>query len=220
MKLKILFFSFFSFVFLATDLCAQRRFSAAVEAGFTASQLDGDRSAGYSKPGLMAGLRSIVKLKDKTSASVGFLFAQRGAQNQANQLDLYSITLNYLEVPIMYHYNDWLVEDGENDWYRANISGGISYGRLIGTKLKYPGSFAEAVVNPTNPPPGRSNLLNDHDLSLTLGGSIYFSRNFGCSFRWMRSVTFLYNPKKWDPAPLESGLNAHSLSFSLMYRLL
>jgi Outer membrane protein beta-barrel domain len=199
-----------------------RRFGAALEAGLTASQLDGDLAAGYSKLGLMAGVRSMIYLQPKTHLSVGFLFAQRGAQDELRQTDpdIYSITLNYLEVPIMYHYSDWLVQDGDDSYYKANIGAGVSYGRLIGAKLKDTGSFAQLVVNPTNPPAGKDNYLNDQDLSLTIGGNIFFKRNLGFGFRWMRSVTFVYNPRKWDSPPLPSGWNAHSLTFSLVYRVL
>jgi hypothetical protein len=222
MKLNVFFFSLLLAAFLTNNLSAQRRFSAAAEVGFTASQLDGDLSAGYNKPGVMAGIRSIVNLREKTHASIGFLFAQRGAQDELSQANpnVYSVTLNYLEVPVMMHYADWKVENGEDSYYRAFISGGFSYGRLISTKLKDSGSFAQKVVKPTNPPAGKDNYLNDHDLSLNLGASLFFTRSLGLSFRWMRSATFVYNPKKWDPAPLQRGWNAHSLSFSLMYRLL
>jgi Outer membrane protein beta-barrel domain len=202
---------------------AQRRFSAAAELGFTASQLDGDLSAGYNKLGSMAGLRGIINLKKKTQASIGFVFAQRGAQDEISETDpdVYSITLNYVEMPILFHYADWEVKDGDETYYRAYVSGGFSYGRLLGTRLKDTGIFAKSVIEPVNPPPGRSNYLNDHDLSINIGASIFFTRRLGASFKWMRSATFVYNPKKWDPAHLpQRGWNAHSLSFSLMYTLI
>ncbi len=215
---------FITCFFLFTAIAAaqtQRRFGAAIEAGLTASQLDGDLSAGYNKLGIMAGLRGNINLQTKTHASIGILFAQRGAQDELRQTTpaLYSVTLNYLEVPVLFNYADWLVKDGDDSFYRAYFSGGLSYGRLIGTRLRDDGAFAQVVVRPTNPPPGRENYLNDHDLSVTLGGTFFFKRNLGLSFRWMRSVTFAYNPKKWNPAPLPRGWNAHSLTFSLMYRL-
>jgi hypothetical protein len=199
----------------------QRRFGAAIEAGLTASQLDGDLSAGYNKLGLMAGLRSNINLREKTHLSIGFLFAQRGAQDEIKQNNprVYAITLNYLELPVLFNYADWQVKDGEDTWYRAYLSAGLSYGRLISTKLRDDGLFAQAVVQPSNPPPGRDNYLNNQDLSLTLGGTVFFKRNIGLSVRWMRSATFVYNPKKWDPAPLQRGWNAHSLTFSLLYRM-
>lgn len=219
-RLSLFIAGFFLFAVIATAQ-NQRRFGAALEAGFTASQLDGDLSAGYNKLGLMAGLRGNINLREKTHASIGFLFAQRGAQDELRQttVALYSVTLNYLEIPVLFNYADWLVKDGDDSFYRAYLSGGLSYGRLIGSRLRDDGAFAQVVVRPTNPPPGKENYLNDQDLSITLGGTLFFTRSLGLSFRWMRSATFVYNPKKWDPAPLERGWNAHSLTFSLMYRL-
>jgi hypothetical protein len=210
------------FTLLCQEATAQRRFSAAAEVGFTASQLDGDLSAGFNKLGLMAGIKGIVNLKSKTHLSLGFNFAQRGAQDELVQSDIntYAITTNYVEIPVMLHYADWLQDKDDEPYYKVFISGGLSYGRLISTKLRDDGNFARVVVSPSNPPPGKDNYLNDQDLSLTAGASLFFQRNLGFNVRYMRSVTFLYNPKKWDPSPLQRGWNAHSLTFSLTYRIL
>lgn len=197
---------------------AQQRFSAAVEAGLTASQIDGDLSAGYNKLGMMAGVRGIVNLQRKTHASIGILFAQRGAQAELTQntVNFFSIRTNYVEVPVMIHYADWLVEDGDDSYYKAYIQGGFSYGRLINAKERGDLTFARAVINPSNTD---KQYLNNTDISLTVGGNLFFNRNVGLGVRWMRSLNFLYNPRKHDPAPLEVGWQSHALTFSLLYRV-
>ncbi|MCC7507153.1 MAG: hypothetical protein IT259_17735, partial [Saprospiraceae bacterium] len=48
----------------------QQRFKAGIIAGLTASQIDGDESAGYHKVGLQGGLRGVVILGGKQDASV------------------------------------------------------------------------------------------------------------------------------------------------------
>ena len=64
----------------------QARFSAKAIAGLTASQIDGDASAGYHKVGLQGGLGVAARLKGKQSASIEFLFTQRGCRNQPQPL--------------------------------------------------------------------------------------------------------------------------------------
>ena len=57
-----------------TEAQRQQRFKAGVIAGVTASQIDGDASAGFHKVGLQGGLRGIVVLKPRQEASIEFLY--------------------------------------------------------------------------------------------------------------------------------------------------
>lgn len=186
----------------------ERRFKAAAVAGITASQIDGDLSAGYNKLGFQAGIRAVAVLGEKSDASIEFLFSQRGAQSAlVSDPDefFFSLTLNYVEVPVLWHYYDWAAQSKDGDeFYRASFDAGLSYARLIGSRVNDDlGSIA--VVAP--------DLLDKNDLSFVLGASYYVSPRFGLSFRYSRSFGFMYNPKKHDPAPLEKGWNGHCLYF-------
>ncbi len=98
---------FFTMLFaLSFSAHAQRnqRFKAGILAGVTAAQIDGDASAGYNKVGLQAGLRGIVLLNQKQDASIEILFTQRGSRNEAKTPPFFKTTLNYIEVPVQWHY--------------------------------------------------------------------------------------------------------------------
>ena len=188
---------------------APRRFKAGIIAGVTASQIDGDNSAGYNKLGLQTGLRAIARLKVRTEASVEFLFSQRGSQSELIKDEFnyfFSLTTNYLEVPVQWHYKDWLVEgDGdEPDYYRVSFNGGLSYARLLGTKVNDDLS-AIRVIAP--------DYLKKNDVSFMLGANFFANRHLCFTVRYVRSIGYMYDPRDWDPAPGKSAWNSHSLYF-------
>lgn len=189
---------------------AQQRFSAKLIAGLTASQIDGDVSAGYHKVGLQGGIGASARLKGKQSASVEMLFTQRGCTNQPQIQPYFTTTLNYVEVPFQWHYSDWLIEgDGRSaDWYRAQFNAGLSYGRLIGYNDKYPEGFGISSALP---------YLNKNSVCLTLGASIYLSRHLGLTFRYNRALHYLYKPG--GAGNYGRSLYEHFLAFQFNYRL-
>lgn len=211
------FFCFLA-VFAAFQLTAfaQPRFRAGVVAGLTASQIDGDLSAGYNKLGLTAGLRVIGRLKERTEASLEFLFSQRGCQNELipGDYDLYpfSLRLNYVEVPIQWSFKDWLIEgdDESENFYRVTVNAGISYSRLINTKVKDELSWLSGVAPA---------FIKKNDVGACLGFSFFANRHLGFTFRFYRSFLFMYNPRDWNPAPAEKGWNLHCLNFQAVYLL-
>lgn len=167
-------------------LTAQRRFSAEAVAGLTASQIDGDQSAGFHKVGLQGGLGVATRLKGKQSASIQMLFTQRGCRNQPQVFPYFKTTLNYVEVPLQWHYADWLVEgEGRNDdWYRARFSAGLSFARLI----SYQNHYDDYGITAALPD------LNSNSLCLVVGASIFTNRHIGFTFRYNRWLTPLYRP--------------------------
>jgi Outer membrane protein beta-barrel domain len=189
----------------------QARFSAKAIAGFTASQIDGDASAGYHKVGLQGGLGVGARLKGKQSASMEFLFTQRGCRNQPQYFPYFSTTLNYVEVPFQWHYSDWLVagEGSKSDWYRAAFNAGVSYSRLLGYKDRYKDGF------------GISSALEDlniHSVCLVLGATIYMNRHLGWTFRYNRALNLLYKPGK-QGTNYANSLYEHFLAIQLNYRI-
>lgn len=185
-----------------------QRFAAGLIAGVTASQINGDVSAGYHKVGLQGGLNVLAKLKNKQAASVEILFTQRGCRNQPGFAP-FSTTLNYVEVPVQWHYFDWLVEgdNGDPDWYRAQFNAGFTVARLMGYQDKYDDGYGIAAALPD---------LNRTSVCGALGGSIFFNRHLGLAFRYHRALHFLYRPgpgKNYD-----RNLYEHFLAFQLNYR--
>ncbi len=195
-------------------LMAQPRFRAGAVAGLTASQIDGDLSAGYNKLGLQAGLRVIGRLTQRTEASLEFLFSQRGCQSELikNKEDYFpfSLTLNYVEVPLQWHYKDWLIEgdDESKNYYRVSVNAGLSYARLIGTKLDDDLAALGSVA---------PDFLKKNDFSFVLGLSFFANRHLGFTARYNRSIGFMYDPRDWPNPPMSRGWNGHCLYFQTVY---
>ncbi len=185
-----------------------QRFKAGIIAGVTASQIDGDESAGYHKVGLQAGLKGIAILKPKQQASIEILYTQRGCRSEPQTYPLYNTTLNYIEVPLQWHYSDWLAEAGDeaDNFYRIQFNVGASWAYLLGYKDKYEDGFGIAAALPD---------LNKNSFCGMLGVSFYATRNIGFTFRWQRAFNNLYNPQ--DGTNYASSLNEHSLTFQTMF---
>ncbi len=199
-------------------LMAQPRFKAGIIAGVTASQIDGDYSAGYNKLGLQGGLRVISRLTKRTDASLEFLFSQRGAQEELVQNrygdPLNPITLNYVEIPVQWHYKDWLIEgdDASKSFYRVSINAGLSYARLISTSLK------DGPDNKYYPYKDRlSEVIKKNDISFVLGINFMVNRHFGFTVRFNRSIGYMYDPRDHQNPPFSKAWNGHCLYFQTVY---
>lgn len=198
------------FVLWSSALAGQRRFKAGIIAGVTASQIDGDASAGYNKVGLQGGLRVAAILKEKQDASVEIVFTQRGCRNEAKTPPYFKTTLNYIEVPVQWHYHDWLVEGGDEseNFYRVQFNAGLSYARLLGYKDDSDGSIAG--ITPALPD------LERNSFCFLVGASFYASKNVGFNFRYHRAINKLYKPGK-PGTNYAYSLNEHFLAFQVMY---
>ncbi|MFN0035174.1 MAG: porin family protein [Saprospiraceae bacterium] len=195
-------------------LLAQPRFRAGAVLGLTASQIDGDNSAGYNKLGFQAGLRVIARLKERTEASMEILFSQRGCQNELIPRDYtpnpFALTLNYIEVPLQWHFKDWLIEyeDASLSYYKVSFNAGLSYARLFSTKVDEEFEFLNAVV---------PDYLKKDDLSIVLGANFFANRHLGFTVRWNRSLVLMYDPRKHDSPPTSKSWNGHCLYFQTVY---
>ena len=143
------------------------------------------------------------------------LYSQRGCQNELIKGDFdpfpFSLTLNYIEVPIQWHYKDWLVEYDEEkyNYYRVSFNAGLSYARLFSTKED---TQLNGLVDAVAP-----DYLKKDDLSLVLGVNFFASRHLGFTVRFNRSLVLLYDPRKYNPAPAAKAWNQHCLYFQTVY---
>ncbi|MFN0216024.1 MAG: porin family protein [Saprospiraceae bacterium] len=199
-------------LFLPMLLTAQPRFRAGPVLGLTASQIDGDLSAGYNKLGFQSGLRVIARLKGRTEASMEILYSQRGCQNELIPSEFdpnpFALTLSYIEVPIQWHFKDWLIEydDASYNYYRVSFNGGLSYARLFGSKVDDDFNWLNGVA---------PDYLEKNDLSLVIGASFYANRHLGFTARWNRSLVLLYDSRT-SPRGGKSW-NQHCLYFQAFY---
>ncbi len=202
----------FLLFFISENASAQRvrRFSAEAIFGLTASQIDGDNLYGYHKLGLQTGIQVNTALGKRSEMNLGFQFTQRGAQRKLIQNPddpVFSLTLNYVEVPLLFSYKDKWKSDGEGDggFYQFSFNGGVSYARLIGSKLK--SDFGDIILQ---------DEFNENDGSLILGATFFAQKHLGFSFRYNRSFTFIWDPRATNPDFKQNWLG-HNLSFLAHY---
>jgi hypothetical protein len=155
-------------------------FKAGIIGGFTASQINGDDSAGYNKLGLEGGLTVGIELQEKMDLSLEILYSQRGAKEEVDvdgtPQSIYRA--NFISVPVVFSYKDWL---GDN-YYRLHFHGGLSYGRLVSGALENDLRDNSRFVS----------TWNENDLSFLLGATYFVNENFGLTFRYNRSLFLLF----------------------------
>lgn len=194
------------------------RFSGGLVAGITASQINGDDSDGYNKLGLTAGVRAEARLDERNALSLELLYAQRGSQSQFIRRDAddlsfdFSLRTDYVEAPVLWNYGLSAPITGDDDapeYFRWRLMAGASYARFIGSKVDPLSSLS--LVAP--------DFLKKDDLSAILGLSVQPNPYLSIQVRWVHSVLFMYNPRRWPNPPLPNGWQAHSLYFTLGLRL-
>lgn len=180
----------FFFLLCSCSLSGQeesyQRFKAGVIAGFNASQIDGDDAVGFTKLGLVAGLRAVTIITEKIDVSLELLYSQRGSRselfNSTNTLIPFKIQLNYIEIPVIFNFGDWLSDDEE--YYRLNFHGGFSYGNLFSFKVEDETGNLQQI----------SETFNKHDVSWLAGVTYFVNKHLGVTFRYSRSINSLRKP--------------------------
>jgi hypothetical protein len=189
------------FVVISFMAYSQQRFRAGVILGLNASQVNGDDIGGYNKLGLHGGLKGIAKLDERKEFSLELLYAQRGSYQKDSPFGgPLKINLQYVEVPFVFTYKDWL--DEEEEYYRIQANAGFSFGRLL--KADAEGSKFDDITSD----------FNATDIGVTVGIDYFTRKNFGFGLRWTRSINKLYNNKK-DPG--RNSLVGYFLSFRGQY---
>ena len=98
-------------------------------AGVNLTQVDGDEVYGFHKVGFNGGPSAIIPFGKHWSVSIETLFSQKGSYQKPQFNDSltyeYRLNLNYVEVPVLIHFED-----------KKLICGGvgISWSRLVGVK--------------------------------------------------------------------------------------
>ncbi len=147
--------------------------------GLNASQIRGDDSAGFNKLGIVGGLKAAVDVGTKLEASIEILYSQRGSYQQAtnNNPDEFRINTDYISIPLIISYKDWLADD---DYYRLHFHTGLSYGRLI-----------NATINKEKNSPILEEFV-ENDFSGLFGATYYLNPNLALTARYTRSINKLF----------------------------
>lgn len=189
-------------------LAQDTRFKGGILLGINASQIDGDEFGGFDKAGLNVGARFSGVVTPRMELSMDLLYSQRGSQARLtldNRIPQSKYSLHYVEVPFLFHYKEWLgVTVEESSFYRLEVSAGISYSRLIRSRML------------DNPFEGREELLNQNDFSWILGFGYYLNPDNSFHFRYNQSVNFLFNDQQ---ALNTRPLRGYYLSLHYLYNL-
>lgn len=182
------------------------RFTAAIVAGISLSQIDGDEDASYSKVGFNGGARGGVRFGDKMELCTEILFSQKGAY--VSHLDkMYH--LDYLEVPVLFYYKDWKATTKKDQpFMRVMVGAGLSYSRLVNS-----GIYANKVWQDANNTPGFVDPFLKDDLMFMLDANFFFFKNWGLNFRWSRSILNIVH------TPLRQNIT-YAISHSIVIRVL
>lgn len=185
---KLLLLSFFLVPSLAIG---QTGFRGTFVFGMNAAQLDGDLLYGFDKWGLSTGARIGYSNNSIWDVNIEMLYSQRGsAVSPFTSVPGERISLDYLELPIIFSIRDWYIE-GKN-YYKVRAEAGFSYGFLFNTDT----------------PGFEPSYFSKHDVSWLAGLTYQFSRRFGVHLRYTSGIRRIYN----DPTAAERQLQSYFIT--------
>jgi len=117
----------FVVLLLAATAVQGQKIKASLLAGMNLAQVDGDEVYGFNRPGLNLGLQAMAPLGSNLFLTLETNYSQKGAYQGPQSIDEtytaeYDLKLNYVEVPVILHYND-------KDILTAGL--GFAYARLL-----------------------------------------------------------------------------------------
>ena len=180
-------------------------FNAGLIAGINASQVDGDRQAGYHKIGPICGGFVIRKLSPKLSWKMEMVYIQKGSKLvpniEKNHWDYKLIKLDYVEVPVLF-YLWW-------EKFKLNLELGLSFGALIASKEEY--NHVETVlVGP----------YRDFEVAVVAGGNFPINEKLSASLRYSYSILPIANQALVTVWKTYGGSYNNIVELSISYKLL
>lgn len=144
---------------------------AAIIGGMNITQIDGDGIAGFRKFGANGGAAAYINLSKGFYTSMEILYSMRGAKSSNNEVirdgrEL-RIDLDYIEVPIMVHYND-------RD--KAIFGLGFSWNTLVRTKIE-PAILTDDVE------------FKRASFDFVAGVTFLIKKRYGINFRYLYSLS-------------------------------
>ncbi len=178
-----------------------QRFNGGILFGITASQIDGDRYAGYNKGGLTGGVFVNTSFSNNLIAQMELKYIGKGAaaKNNIDNTGYYRAKLQYIELPLLLKYK-----------LKRNFvpEAGLGLGYLFKAGLDLDGNG----YYPYDPP------LNNYEISMLLGISYEAFTNFFMNARLSYSLVPIRRYETGLPTYVVSGFYNNVLSFSLYYQ--
>jgi len=157
---------------------SELRFYGGPEIGCNFTQVDGDAYSGYSKVGLTGGGLVYVRFSENTGVAMELIYSQKGSKGVVNYTNPYTglnqgfqtyrLNLNYVEVPIVLHFETGL---------RLHYEIGLSYGQLISSKEAVDGDPG-VYIDPDTHRFIQFDLEGIAGFEYHLGGDVFFEGRF------------------------------------------
>lgn len=196
------------FAIILSNYAAGQRIMGAAMLGVNASQVDGDEVYGYKKFGLNTGLSAIVPFGEHWAVSIENIYNQKGAHQKpiySDSLDgSYDLKLNYLEVPVLVHFNDKDI---------VTVGAGVSWGRLIKVSEQRNGWDMPATTL-------KSEIYNRNDFNVLLDVRFRVFERFRFNVRYAYSMTPIATREVVDSKTLKPNIRdqySGLFSFRLIY---
>jgi len=177
-------------IFLFAGHLRAQRIQGAVIAGGNLSQVDGDEVFGFNKIGLNTGLAAMAPIGKNLQLSIEILYSQKGAYQGKQYKDVdsvgnvttgeYKLNLNFLEVPVLFMYND-----------KDVIIGGVgfSYARLVSIQ-EYEHGQREETTTLNGGPYNRNDFNILADIRFRIYKKLKFNLRYSYSLVSMRTREF------------------------------
>ena len=168
---------FFNLHFSFPHSVQAQRIHAYVTSGVALSQIEGDELKGFRKAGFTGGIGALASISESNrwGISTEVLFTQRGAYNRSVNPYRADIQLNYIDIPLLFHYQDP---------YGGMLFGaGITYGRLVVQPS------GDILYNPNSMVPDTSDMtFLKNDLCATLDFRFTVWKGLQMNLRWQYSI--------------------------------
>lgn len=177
--------------FITEGVLAQNRFKASLMAGSNFSQIQGDQQDGYNKQGINLGISGSMILLPDLDFCAELLYNNRGASPNSTTNVRFNhpnsdISLKYADIALSLNY--FFRPKVEQNLYEQSIKVGVSYGRLLKSKV-------EVFMNQYRQKPIEQNLAQNlipNDFSLMFAWSYYFTPKLSFTIRHTNSLSYLY----------------------------
>ena len=154
-----------------------QRIHAFLSSGVSVSQIEGDELKGFRHYGYTGGVGALAAISgnNRWGLSVEALFSQRGSYDNSGDPYSMKLTLNYVDIPFMLHYQD--------PYGGMLLGAGFVYGRLV----QQPNGII--LYNPNNLVPDTSDMtFLRNDLSAAIDARFSIWRGLQLNIRWQYSI--------------------------------
>ncbi len=191
-------FHLYIFILFFSISTYAQTFGGGAIAGFTGSQIDGDRFGGYHKLGLQLGVFTTRTINKKFTAQIEIKYNQKGATKitNSNEMDLYDVRLQYAELALLCRYKVYKKLEAEL---------GFAPAILLKAKQNIDGDLF--IANP----------FKKYDIPFILGAYYFFKPKLALNIRFSNSLVTIRTNTYTDKYFHYYGQYNKQLCFGIYY---